>query len=191
MIKIAVVAETNAAREFLERRVGGILKNIGIVRALTEPELSRHHFDLIVVHHLGGRIRELQAKFKRTPVAAVDLSLLPIGVKAIMTIIRQHDTIAVVAEHQSCANKLLSEVIEAGIVNCKFVSGIFRDISELKADRYITSEEMSDGIPDFLKNDPRMVVVPRMINQESSVKLIQLALEIATRNRGVDAIVSI
>ncbi|MCL6445027.1 MAG: hypothetical protein K6T83_16495 [Alicyclobacillus sp.] len=183
MIRVAVVADTPAAREFLERRVGGILKNVGVVNQVLESDLVSERLDLVVVHHLGGRIKELRARMKKVPVFAVELSLLPIGVKTLMMMVRSDETIAVVAQHQRCANNLLREVIEAGIVRCRFVSGTFQDIDGIRADRFVTSEEMLDGIPYTIRNDPRMIVVPRMISPESSAKLISIAIEIATSKR--------
>jgi len=187
LIKVAVVADIPSSREFLERRVGGILKNIATVRTVLETELHRAHCDMIIAHHLGGRIKDLQLRFKHIPIIAIEPSIMPIGVKMLLTSIRSEETIVVAAEHQRCANKLLGEIIEAGILNCRYVSSRFRDIDKVDADWYITSEEMSDGIPEFYRTHPKMIIVPRMISQESSTQIISLALELASRNRGGDA----
>lgn len=185
MLKVAVVANIQSSRESLQRRVGGILKNIAIVKQVLETDLVKEQPDLIIAHHLGGRIDKLRRELNTIPIVPVKLSLLPIGLKTLMTLIKDKEKVAIIAQHHHCANMLLSEIINRGISNCRFITGTFEEMSDISTDKFITSEEMLDYVPPDLRSDPRLITVPRMISPQSVTEILSATLDIASTSRGV------
>jgi hypothetical protein len=185
LVEVAVVGAHQGSRNMLERRVGGILKNLSNVRAFSELEVPQHKIDMIVVHLYGGKVMELERKFKNVKVLGIELVLLPIGVKALLSALKEGEKVGVIAEHLRCANYLMSEIIKSGIANVHFVSGTFDEMESMKVDRFIVAEEMVERIPDnILKlKANQLLMVPRMVSPQSSAQMIHYTLDIAN---GID-----
>jgi hypothetical protein len=180
MVQVLVIGGSEGADEMLERRIGGILRGLARVRRGNYNDPFPGDIDLVVFYGKGKRLREMQKRnLPGVALVGAELTLLPAGLKELQKI-KPGQVCGVVAEHQRCANIFLSEIIRAGFVENRFVTGTFQEIERLEADCFIVSEEMAPLFPPDPKNRP-LVAIPRTVSPESAAEIINLVLEIGAR----------
>lgn len=85
------------------------------------------------------------------------------------------------AAHLPCANFFLGEIVRSGIVDYRFEAGSFQHMAEMRADKFVVSEEMEPVARARLKDldlAQEMIPVPRTLSAGCAAEIINATLEI-------------
>lgn len=184
LVRAAIVGNHTKPMGMLHRRVGGILEGIASLEICHIDDLHKCKAQLLLSYAHGTRLRQLleSKHLQDRKIVGVELTLLPVAVRT-LRLLHPDIRLGVVAEHQSCANYFLSEIVRAGVMGHKFTTGTFGDMAEMDVDRYVVSEEMADLSRSVaVKVDwKKAILVPRTVSAQSAADIINAALEVGKR----------
>jgi hypothetical protein len=173
MMKAVVVGSYRGTIELLQRRIGGILKDIARVDTCWFDKIDETDADIYFSYSEGVRLKILQEKFKNTNkiVIGAELTLLPTGVRN-LNALPKGCRLAVLSEHLSCANRFLSEIIFAGVTEYYFQAISFKEMPGAEADYYVVPEDLSDLIKEAGKKK-KIIFVPRTVTPACAASIIK------------------
>lgn len=184
LVRAVIVGADARPMDMLHRRVGGIVKGIATLGVCHIEDILRCDAQMLLTYAYGMRLRQLieNKQMQDRKIIGVDLTLLPVAVKT-LRLLNPKNRLGVVAEHQACANYFLSEIVRAGVIDHKFVTGTFGEMADMDVDRLVVSEEMADvarkasGAVDWSK----VILVPRTVSAQSAADIINSVLEVAKK----------
>jgi hypothetical protein len=159
----------------LHRYVGGILKDLAIVKSCTVEEALCKRYDLYVVYTMGIVFRQLNNKIGTEQIIPVDLFPMPQGIKKVLEL-PEGSHLGVIGGHIWDAADLLSQLLYVGVRNYRFSTGTPDIIESLSTDWYIVPEEIAPYIKDRNVRK-RIVVMPRMLESKSVSRIISTAIK--------------
>ena len=119
MIKVAAVSFRPEIRNMLQRYVGGVLKDIGTVKAMTTEEAIESNSDLYVVYTMGPVYKQLCKYVDPERVVQAKLFPMPASIKKVM-MLPEGSRIGIVAGHRWDAADFLGQLIATGVRNYLF-----------------------------------------------------------------------
>lgn len=178
IVKVAAVSFRPEIRNMLHRYVGGILKDIAVVKPLSPEEAMESQCDLYIVYTQGTVFTQLSKKIEVERLIAVNLYPLPVGMKKVL-MIPQGSRVGVLAGHVWCAADFLGQLIDTGFRNYYFSTGTPEIGNTMNVDYFVVPEEIAPYIddPDIKK---KLVIVPRGLDARSVSKIIGATLKIKT-----------
>lgn len=177
MIKAMVVGTHKGTIELLQRRVGGILKDIAKVECCWFKDLDKTDADIYVCYAHGVRINVIGEKYKKTDkkVIGAELTLLPVGVK-VLNSLPKASKLGIISEHLRCANFFLSEVIRAGVLDYNFIVAPISEMKNINVDYYVVPEELMDLISKRDFREKKILQIPRTVTPKCAADLINAVL---------------
>jgi len=171
MIRVGVFSIRKEIADMLQRYVGGVLKDIAIVKKIDSiDEALEDTYDLYVVYTVGVVYKKLLSKIDGDRVIPVDLFPMPAGMKRVLCI-EEGKILGILAGHIWDSADLLDQLIQAGIRNYRFITGTTKDADKVQADYYLVPEEcMADIYSETVKS--KMVVIPRSLSPKSVSELV-------------------
>jgi len=162
LIKVAAVSFRLEIREMLQRYVGGILKGIAQVSAVTTEEALEGKYDLYVVYTMGTVFKQLTQKVDPEKIIPVDLFPIPTGMKKVLAI-PEGSNVGVVAGHLWDAADFLAQLVQVGVRNYQFSTATPNTILTMDVDN---------------NKSKKIVVVPRTLEPRTVSRIITEALKI-------------
>ncbi|MEL7624691.1 MAG: hypothetical protein AAGU12_14085 [Clostridiales bacterium] len=178
MLKATIVGGYNAPSKMLQRRIGGILKDIASVEICLFDELDKNESDIYIAYSHGIRYEKLRTKFRseNKKLIAAELTLLPIGIRMLKAI-KKGSRVGVVAEHLRCANYFLGEILKAGVLDYHFLAGKITDMKRMNVDVFAIPEELLDLADESALQGKNVLPIPRTITASCYADLINAAME--------------
>ena len=177
LIKVAAVSFRLEIREMLQRYVGGILKGIAQVSAVTTEEALEGKYDLYVVYTMGTVFKQLTQKVDPEKIIPVDLFPIPTGMKKVLAI-PEGSNVGVVAGHLWDAADFLAQLVQVGVRNYQFSTATPNTILTMDVDWYIVPEEIAPYVKLDNNKSKKIVVVPRTLEPRTVSRIITEALKI-------------
>lgn len=179
MIKTVVLGTHKGTIELLQRRVGGILKDISKVEACWFEDLDKTNADIYVSYAYGVRVEQIEKKFKSSDkkVIGAELTLIPAGVR-LLNSVENGSRVGVLSEHLKCANHFLSSIIRSGVVDYNFIAGPIDQMNKMDVDVFVIPEELIDLINKKDAQNKKMLQIPRTITPMCAAQIINAALQI-------------
>lgn len=179
MVKAMVVGTHKGTVDLLQRRVGGILKDIAKVDVCWFEDLDKAEGDIYISYAHGLRFPLIMEKFKNTDkkVIGAELTLLPVGVRMLNAVLKGRK-IGVVAEHLRCANYFLSEIIRTGVLDYEFIAGPISMMKDMDVDLYAIPEELIGLVKKGDDRGKTIMQIPRTITPMCAAEMINAALEV-------------
>ncbi len=176
MLKVMVVGTHRGTVDLMQRRIGGILKDIAQVETCWYDDVDRTDADIYLCYSNGVRLDALQKRFKNTDkeVVGVQFTLLPVGVRTLKSL-PPRSKLGVFAEHLQCANSFLGDIITSGVVDYRFVAAPLSEMRDADVDYYVVPEELDDQVraEDY---SVRLLYVPRIVTASCAANIINLAM---------------
>jgi hypothetical protein len=177
MLKALIVGQHSGTNEMLQRRVGGILKDIAQVGTCWFEDLDNTNADIYISYSHGVRFPKIKEKLKNRDkmVIAAELTILPVGIRLLKSL-EKGCRIGIVAEHLCCANYFLGDILKAGILNFVFIAGTIYEIKQMGVDIVAIPEELVELVN---KNDikgHKILVIPRTITLMCAAEMINAAI---------------
>lgn len=179
MVKAIVVGTHKGTVDLLQRRVGGILKDIAKVDVCWFEDLDKTEADIYISYAHGIRFQLIQEKFRNTgkKVIGAELTILPVGIR-MLNALPKGQKIGILAEHLRCANYFLSEIIRTGVLDYNFIAGPISVMKDMDVDVYAIPEEMVELIKKGDNKDKKLIPIPRTITPMCAAEMINAALEV-------------
>ncbi|MDN5301013.1 MAG: hypothetical protein PWQ60_527 [Thermoanaerobacteraceae bacterium] len=179
MVKAMVVGTHIGTVDLLQRRVGGILKDIAKVDVCWFEDLDKTDADIYISYAHGMRFPLIKEKFKNTDkkVIGAELTILPVGVR-MLNAVPKGQKMGVVAEHLRCANYFLSEIIRTGVLDYEFSAGPISAMKDMDVDVYAIPEELIGLVKKGDNRGKSLIQIPRTITPMCAAELINAALEV-------------
>lgn len=176
-MRVTIVGQHKGPSEMLQRRVGGILKDIAQVDVCGFDEMEKANADIYVCYSQGIRYPLIREKFKGTnkKVVAAELTLLPVGIRILNTL-EKGRMIGVAAEHLRCANYFLGEILKAGVLDYHFVACTIYELKDMNLDVYAIPEELIDMVDKNHIRGKKILSIPRTITPMCAAELINAVL---------------
>lgn len=176
MLRAVVVGTHKGTIELLQRRIGGVLKDIAKVDYCWYDNVEKTKADIYICYAYGVRIAKIKEMFKHTDkkVIGAELTLLPVGVR-LLNSLPKGSKIGVISEHLRCANYFLSEIISSGVVDYNFIASPINEMKNLNVDYFVIPEELMDMINegDIRK---KIIKIPRTVTPMSAATIINVVL---------------
>ncbi len=176
LIKVAAISFRPEIKSMLHRYVGGILKEIATVTALTPEEALVSQSDLYVVYTQGTVYTQLSKKINIELLIPVELFPLPVGMKRVLSL-PEGSRLGILAGHLWDAADFLRQLIEMGARNYYFSTGTPEITTTMDDDYFVVPEEIAPYIKDP-QAAKKMVIVPRTLDPQSVASIIKVALKI-------------
>lgn len=187
IISVAIVSIRPEICEMLHRYVGGILKDIAVVKICTIEEALKNKCDLYVVYTKGVVFRQLNKVIETERIIPAELFPMPQGIKRVL-LLAEGSHLGIIAGHIWDAADLLGQLINVGVRNYRFTTGTPELAKEMAVDWYIVPEEIAPYIKDK-EIKQKMVVIPRALESRSVSNIISTAIKMQAKKNCLKSII--
>lgn len=176
IINVAAVSFRPEISEMLQRYVGGILKDIAVVKALTPEEALGTKYDLYIVYTMGIVYRQLSKVIDMEKILIAELFPMPQGIRRVL-LLPEGSRLGILGGHVWDAADLLGQIINVGVRNYLFSTGTPETAAAMDVDWYVLPEEIVPYIKEAHVRK-KLVIIPRMLDSQSVARIISTALRI-------------